>query len=498
MNGGEEQTPILARLDRRLPHLYLLFALPLTTLLCFLTAPFFGPDESAQSLRAISLSHGHLIEQMGPKEPGGDIDANVVLVMDGVDDIRMAWEPNASNFHDRPWGPMRAQPQQRLAAIRWAHHIMWEPFGNTAVYPPLLYFPSITGWRIGEALSLTVFDSMRLARLFCSLTAIALGWLALRLCACSRWILLPFLILPSTLFLNATASQDAILLLRSRPRPARPAHSPPGRAPRLHSVRTCPRRRTPRPLCHVPPTLRHPGARALSPHRRTPPPRPASLDRPHRSLRRRRWPLPPLVASRLSAPGPDLRRCRRPRSPANPVPPRASLRRSHSHDLPAEAAGSPPSTSSTAASTSSAGTTSSPTTAAAPSSTVALVLILLLAPACPIRTRLGLGLLALAVLAPLLGNSLAEYIIWTTPAATCLPSTASNPATGCPRSCPSRSCCCGGRLRRSPLHLRTHPRTHRLLLAATAALVLVACTLPWMAAHAFYTDTVAHVLLRLP
>ena len=88
MNGGEEQTPILARLDRRLPHLYLLFALPLTTLLCFLTAPFFGPDESAQSLRAISLSHGHLIEQMGPKEPGGDMDANVVRVMDGVDDIR--------------------------------------------------------------------------------------------------------------------------------------------------------------------------------------------------------------------------------------------------------------------------------------------------------------------------------------------------------------------------------------------------------------------------
>ena len=42
--------------------------------------------------------------------------------------------------------------------------------------------------------------------------AIAFGWLALRLCACSRWILLPFLILPSTLFLNATASQDAILL----------------------------------------------------------------------------------------------------------------------------------------------------------------------------------------------------------------------------------------------------------------------------------------------
>jgi hypothetical protein len=46
---------------------------------------------------------------------------------------------------------------------------------------------------------------------------------------------------------------------------------------------------------------------------------------------------------------------------------------------------------------------------------VCLLAVLLLAPACPIRTRCGFGLLALAIIAPLLGSSLAEYIIWTPP-----------------------------------------------------------------------------------
>ena len=59
---------------------------------------------------------------------------------------------------------------------------------------------------------MTIFESLRLARLLCALTAVGLGWLALRLCAFSGWLLLPFLLLPSTLFLNASCSQDAVLL----------------------------------------------------------------------------------------------------------------------------------------------------------------------------------------------------------------------------------------------------------------------------------------------
>ena len=487
MNGGEEQTPILARLDRQLPYLYLLFALALTTLLCFLTAPFFGPDESAQSLRAISLSHGHLIEQMGPKEPGGDMDANVVLVMDGVDDIRMAWEPNASNFHDRPWGPMRAQPQQRLAAIRWAHRTMWEPFGNTAVYPPLLYLPSIAGWRIAESLSLTIFDSMRIARLLCALASVLLGWLALRLCACSRWILLPFLILPSTLFLNATASQDAILLsaaalaaaLLTRPLVAHRDFTPPELALTAALLTLCAMSRPPYAalgLVLFLPTveLSRPGWRRWL--------APTAAFAAVAGLCALWWHLVsalPVDTSDAADPTVQIPFLR-----AHPFAGALAILRGTAeaaldfvhrglyvigwNDL-------------------------LPHHGAAAVLAVALVLILLLAPSCPIRTRLGLGLLALAVVAPLLANSLAEYIIWTTPGWYTVYGI--QPRYWLPVM-PFAFLLLQGRLRLPPI---PEPLRTRVLLAATAALVLVACTLPWMTALAFYTDTVAHVLrLNLP
>ena len=96
--------------------------------------------------------------------------------------------------------------------MRWAHSTVFVPFPNTAVYPPMLYLPAIVGWRLGEAFDLTILNSLRLARLLCAWTAVALGWLALRLCPGSRWLLLPFLLLPSTLFLDASCSQDALLL----------------------------------------------------------------------------------------------------------------------------------------------------------------------------------------------------------------------------------------------------------------------------------------------
>ena len=464
------------------PTIYLLFALTLTTLLCFLTAPFFGPDESAQSLRAISLSHGHLIEQMGPKEPGGDMDANVVRVMDGVDDIRMAWEPNASNLHDRPWGPMRAQPQQRLAAIRWAHQTMWEPFGNTAVYPPLLYLPSIAGWRIGEALSLTVFDSMRLARLLCAFTSVLLGWLALRLCACSRWILLPFLILPSTLFLNATASQDAILLsaaalaaaVLTRPLVAHRDFTPRELALTAALLALCAMSRPPYAtlaLVLFLPTIElpHPGPRRWI--------APTAAFAAVAGLCALWWHLVsalPVDTSDAADPTVQIPFLR-----AHPFAATLAILRGTAdaaldfvrrglyvigwNDL-------------------------LPHHGAAAVLTVSLVLILLLAPACPIRTHRGLGLLALAVAAPLLGNSLAEYIIWTTPGWYTVYGI--QPRYWLP-VLPFAFMLLQGRLRLPSISERFRTR---LLLTATTALVLVACTLPWMAAHAFYTDTVAHVL----
>ncbi len=199
-------------LERRLPEMYAVLALVVTGLMCLVTAPFFGPDEANQACRAIALAHGQVIARMGADEAGGEIDSGALAAMEGVNNIRMAWEKRAGDFHNRAYGPMTEELERPLAQVRWSHRRVFVPFGNTAAYPPFLYAPAVLGWRVGEALGLTIFESLRLARMLCALTAVAVGWLAMRVCARSRWLLLPFLLLPSVLFINATCSQDAVLL----------------------------------------------------------------------------------------------------------------------------------------------------------------------------------------------------------------------------------------------------------------------------------------------
>jgi hypothetical protein len=119
--------------------------------------------------------------------------------------------------------------------------------------------------------------------------------------------------------------------------------------------------------------------------------------------------------------------------------------------------------------------------------------MLLLAPACPLRSWRSRVLLTAAVASPLLGIALAEYIIWTPPGYWTVFGIqpryllALMPFTGL--------------LLQGRLPLRFVPaatRTH-LLLLATLVLAIAACTLPWVAAQAFYRTGVADALrLNLP
>ncbi len=206
--------PTFYRLNRHLPAFYVALALPITLLLCFLTAPFFTPDEPHHAARAISLAQGFETPHIEAAEAGAPIDTAALHVLDAADTLRMAWEKQSPDFHNRHYGPMAAQtlPDADWASGKQSGTHTFAPFPNTAAYPPTLYLPAIVAWAAAPHLHLTILGSLRLARVLSALTAVALGWLALRLCAANRLLLLPFLLLPSTLFLNASCSQDAVLL----------------------------------------------------------------------------------------------------------------------------------------------------------------------------------------------------------------------------------------------------------------------------------------------
>ena len=105
-------------MQRRLPVFYLVFALLLTTVMCWVTPPFFGPDEPSQSLRALALLQGDLLPKMGANEAGAEVDTGALQAMDGMDAIRMRWEKQSADFHDRAYGPVTAASQARFAGVR--------------------------------------------------------------------------------------------------------------------------------------------------------------------------------------------------------------------------------------------------------------------------------------------------------------------------------------------------------------------------------------------
>ena len=113
MGGGKVGS--VEWMQQRLPVFYLVFALLLTTVMCWVTPPFFGPDEPSQSLRALALLQGDLLPKMGANEAGADVDTGALQAMDGMDAIRMRWEKQSADFHDRAYGPVTAASQARFA-----------------------------------------------------------------------------------------------------------------------------------------------------------------------------------------------------------------------------------------------------------------------------------------------------------------------------------------------------------------------------------------------
>jgi uncharacterized membrane protein len=503
--GSPPRTPLFARVERRLPEIYLVFGLVLTGLVCFLTAPFFGPDEPDQSSRAIELGHGSLMAHLGPslggEEAGAEIDSGAIAAMDGMDDIREAWEASAPDFLDRPYGPVTEDAQRRWMYLGWARRTEFLPFGNTAGYPPALYLPAVVGWRVGEAAGMTIFASLRLARLLCAVTAVALGWLALRLGGRCRWMLLPFLVLPSTLFLNASCSQDAVLLgvagllaaMLCRPLSAQREFTPAELAFTAALLALCGTARPPylamAALLFLPSLERRGG---LIADRQRPDGTQA------RSLRQR-WLAPSTAFAGVVAAGAVWMRLVAPLGLEHSDEARPELQAAFLRAHPVAAL---------RALIDGTGYALGdfvrrgiyvvgwndllPHRGLAGVLAACIAVAVVFAPASPVRTWRGRLLLAAGVAVPLLGISLAEYVIWTPPAWHTV--NGIQPRYWLPVM-PFATMLFSGAAR----GVLDEATRRYVLLGAATALTLIACTLPWMVAHAFYNESVWRVLrLNLP
>jgi hypothetical protein len=197
-----QHSPLQERINRILPALYLVWALPLQLTMAWLIPPWSNPDEPDHMLRIVELAYGELIgERFGPQDAGGLSNAAV---------RRAA----------APLDPVKFHPERKVTLIMRSHtdQVPWDAsssvvaFAYTAPYPPVLYVPAVLTVRIGQMFGFHVNRTLLLARAATTLAAVVISTLALALARRSRYALAGMAILPMTCELNASVGQDALMI----------------------------------------------------------------------------------------------------------------------------------------------------------------------------------------------------------------------------------------------------------------------------------------------
>jgi uncharacterized membrane protein len=159
------------------------------------------PDEHAHFLRAAQISDGGLLGYRYGSTAGGRADPALSAALAQFNPIV---------FH--------SDVKVTAAMYASAHRVHWSgiredlDFRNTALYPPFLYAPSVLAIWAGRALDLTVIQTLYLARASNAIASALFTLAALALARRSRCALAAVAVLPMTLALEASASQDALII----------------------------------------------------------------------------------------------------------------------------------------------------------------------------------------------------------------------------------------------------------------------------------------------
>jgi len=189
---------------------FLLIALPAGVLLAVLTPPGQVPDEQAHMARALGLLHGAIL---GVRKPAVDPITHQPIMRTGLKVDLGLYNAAAS--------PVTMINGNRIITSDdfWAenglpanHARTYIDTPSTAAYFPITYLPATAALAIGLAAQASPFICFLLARLFMLGAFLLLGSLALWFAAFGETVLLTILLLPMTIFLAGSVSQDAVVI----------------------------------------------------------------------------------------------------------------------------------------------------------------------------------------------------------------------------------------------------------------------------------------------
>ena len=193
---------MLERFHQAVPAFYLACALPFVLILAWLSPPWSNPDEPAHMRRAVEIAHGELLGfRRGLHDAGGLSDPAITDANTPVDDLKFHPERKVTL-------PMLSASEQ----ARWSPVLSAQSFPNTAQYPPTLYIPAALAVGIGQFTRLSVDRTLYLARAIGAVIAVLLSFIGIVLSRRTRYVLATLAILPMTCTLDASVSQDGLMI----------------------------------------------------------------------------------------------------------------------------------------------------------------------------------------------------------------------------------------------------------------------------------------------
>ena len=163
------------------------------------------PDELGHICRADSLLHGAFFGQgnfrIGAFPSGIPCDVALAQV------ITLPAHPTDPT-------PERLTPSMRVASsqVTWTSNALFPSYGSVSSYFPLFYLPGAVAIRLVQALGGSPADAFLAVRFFNLALFLLFGWTALRLTQRGHAVIACTLLLPMTLALAGSSSQDGLLI----------------------------------------------------------------------------------------------------------------------------------------------------------------------------------------------------------------------------------------------------------------------------------------------
>ncbi|WPU93059.1 DUF2142 domain-containing protein [Mucilaginibacter sabulilitoris] len=211
-----------SKLHKHLHFIYLLYAIPLVCLTATITPPLQNPDEPNHFLRAEQVSRLDMVptfvydkSAVSTKNDSLSADPRIIYpdkggfaIDKGILDLEGLY--SAIQFH--PEAKVRRDLTKRANDIKWGFGTGYKNFGNTAIYPPVVYIMPAIGIAAGKLLHLSIVKTLYLSRILNGALSVAICFFALMLARRGNILMFIVLLFPMTIALFASVSQDAILI----------------------------------------------------------------------------------------------------------------------------------------------------------------------------------------------------------------------------------------------------------------------------------------------